>query len=110
MADKNPYLADFADRLFRLREKKGVSAREMSFALGQSHNYINGLENQNGFPKMSSFFYICEYLGVTPSEFFDYTDTDPLKTTELYREIKRLDGTSQAYFLQLARDVNARPK
>ena len=41
----------------------------MSLAIGQSPGYINGLENKNGFPSMQVFFYICEYLGVTPAEF-----------------------------------------
>ena len=61
----------FYDRLIKLRERKGVSAREMSLAIGQSPGYINGLENRYGFPSMQVFFYICEYLDVTPSEFFD---------------------------------------
>ena len=55
----------FYARLTALRQAKGVSAREMSLALGQSEGYINAIENQKGFPSMEAFFYICEYLGVT---------------------------------------------
>ena len=43
----------------------------MSLSIGQSAGYINALENRNGFPSMQVFFYICEYLGVTPAEFFE---------------------------------------
>ena len=61
----------FYQRLEKLRSEKGVSARDMSLSIGQSAGYINALENRNGFPSMQVFFYICEYLGVTPAEFFD---------------------------------------
>ncbi|CBK77748.1 Helix-turn-helix [[Clostridium] cf. saccharolyticum K10] len=59
----------FYKRLAELRANKGVSARDMSLSIGQSAGYINALENRNGFPSMQVFFYICEYLGVTPAEF-----------------------------------------
>ena len=56
----------FSRRLAQLRAQKGVSAREMSLAIGQNSSYINRIENQRAFPSMQGFFYICEYLGVTP--------------------------------------------
>ena len=59
------------ERLAKLRLQKGVSARDMSLSLGQANNYINNIENKKSLPAMQSFFYICEYLGVTPKEFFD---------------------------------------
>ena len=61
------------ERLAKLREAKGVSAREMSLSIGQSANYINKIENQKAYPSMEAFFYICKYLGVTPRDFFDET-------------------------------------
>lgn len=61
----------FADRLVSLRMKKGVSARDMSLSLGQSPSYINNIENGINLPSMTAFFYICDYLGVTPQEFFN---------------------------------------
>lgn len=60
----------FAKRLFELRSKKDVSARDMSLSLGQSESYINKIENKKALPSMNMFFYICEYLNVTPGEFF----------------------------------------
>ena len=61
----------FAHRLTYLRDLKKVSAREMSLALGQNESYINRIENGKTFPSMQAFFYICEYLGISPKEFFD---------------------------------------
>ncbi len=81
----------FYRRLAELRMEKGVSARDMSLSLGQSAGYINGLENKNGFPSMQVFFYICEYLGVTPSEFFDEGNSSPLECRELMEDLKALD-------------------
>ena len=67
------YIGLFGTRIAALREQKGVSAREMSLALGQSESYINKIENKRTFPSMSGFIYICEYLEVTPAEFFDFS-------------------------------------
>lgn len=61
----------FARRLFELRSAKNVSARDMSLSLGQSESYINKIENQKALPSMNMFFYMCEYLDVTPGEFFN---------------------------------------
>lgn len=65
------------ERLAKLRTQKGVSARDMSLSLGQANNYINNIENKKSLPSMQSFFYICEYLGVTPLEFFDEGNVYP---------------------------------
>ena len=107
--DQDIFIEKFAKRLYDLRQLTGKSARDMSLSLGQAPNYINGLESAKNYPSMKSFFYICEHLGVTPQEFFDYASDDPKKSSELYNEIKKLDGKSQEYFMGLIKDVNNRP-
>ena len=82
----------FYQRLAQLRQKKGVSAREMSLALGQSEGYINNIENGNNFPKMGIFFYICDYLGVTPREFFDTENQDPGRLADIMEKLKGLSA------------------
>lgn len=62
---------DFSDRLRYLRNKRKISAREMSIALGQNVNYINLIENGKRFPSLQGFFAICEYLKISPAAFFD---------------------------------------
>ena len=37
---------------------------------------------------MSAFFYICDYLGITPAEFFDTENKNPGKLDELYNKMK----------------------
>ncbi len=65
-----------SSRLIQLRSEKGVSAREMSLDIGQNSSYINRIENGKSMPSMQGFLYICEYLGVTPSEFFASNGTN----------------------------------
>ena len=57
-------------RITELRRKKGVAEYRMSLELGRSKNYIQGITSGRSMPSMSEFFCICEYLGVTPQEFF----------------------------------------
>ena len=87
------------ERLAKLRTQKGVSARDMSLSLGQANNYINNIENKKSLPAMQSFFYICEYLGVTPQEFFDEGNTYPETLKEFIAEARQLDPQSMQYIL-----------
>ena len=82
---------DFSLRLARLREKKGVSARDMSLSIGQNPGYINNIETGKSMPSLTGIFYICEYLGVTPSEFFDLEYTNPGKIDAIVQDMKHLD-------------------
>lgn len=81
----------FVERLASIRNQKGVSAREMSLALGQNGSYINRIENKLAFPSMQSFFYICEYLQISPKEFFDVDNPAPGKINQIIEEAKKLD-------------------
>lgn len=81
----------FAERLAKLRMAKGVSARDMSLSIGQSAGYINNIENKKNLPSMAAFFYICEYLEVSPQEFFDFDSQNPKKLDELMEYMKKLD-------------------
>ena len=82
---------DFSLRLARLREKKGVSARDMSLSIGQNPGYINNIETGKSMPSLTGIFYICEYLGVTPSEFFGLESTNPGKIDAIVHDMKHLD-------------------
>ena len=80
----------FCKRLSQLRISKSVSARDMSLSIGQSPNYINVIEGGKNYPSMESFFYICEYFGITPKEFFDVESPAPAKISELAEITKSL--------------------
>lgn len=81
----------FIKRLVSLRMAKGVSARDMSLSLGQSAGYINNIENGINFPSMTAFFYICDYLEITPKDFFDTEIPNP---TKVYHLVSAAQGLS----------------
>lgn len=96
------------ERLAKLRMQKGVSARDMSLSLGQANNYINNVENKKTLPSMQSFFYICEYLGVTPQEFFDEGNLNPTALNEFIAEAKKLDSKAMSYILGIMKELNSK--
>ncbi len=82
---------DFAMRLAMLRTKTCVSARDMSLSMGQNPGYINNIESGKSLPSLTGIFYICEYLGITPSEFFDIDSPNPAKLSKITEYLKKLD-------------------
>ena len=99
------YASWFADRLSLLRLEKGVSARDMSLSLGQCESYINKIENRRTMPSMSGFFYICEYLGISPAEFFDTTRHSPMRSNELLQKLEHLTPVKTEHILQIITDL-----
>ena len=83
----------------------GVFARDMSLSLGQSESYINKIENKRTLPSMTGFFYICDYLNITPQEFFSTDAAAPQKSKELLREIERLSPEQAEHILLVVRDI-----
>lgn len=59
------------DRISKLREEKQISERKMSLDLGHSSSYIRSITSGRALPSMTEFLYICDYLGVSPMEFFN---------------------------------------
>lgn len=96
---------DFSLRLAKLREEKGVSARDMSLSMGQNPGYINNIESGKSMPSLSGIFYICEYLGITPKDFFDIEVKNPSKATELYTVAKGLTDEQLSNLIALAKGL-----
>lgn len=96
---------DFSLRLAQLREKKGVSARDMSLSMGQNPGYINNIESGKSMPSLSGIFYICEYLGITPAEFFDVETKSPSKVSGIIANLKRLDDRQLDMISALIQDI-----
>lgn len=96
---------DFSLRLAKLREEKGVSARDMSLSMGQNPGYINNIESGKSMPSLSGIFYICEYLGITPKDFFDTEIKNPTKAAELYSVAKGLRNDQLDHLIALAKGL-----
>ena len=86
------YEDEFAPRLQQLRKQKGVSARDMSLSIGQSPSYINTIECGKALPSMSSFFCICDFLSITPSEFFNTSAQKPDRLRKAITQLENLDS------------------
>lgn len=97
------YLDKLPARLAQLRTEKNVTARKMSLDIGQNCGYINDIENNKTLPSMEGFFYICDYLKITPSDFFENESQKPEKLQHVMDKLKNLDNTqldSVAYIIE----------
>ena len=90
-------LTKFGERLAKLRTATGISARKMSFSIGQNDSYINKIENGRIYPSMTAFFEICKCLNISERDFFDLENNHPLEVNEMLTEYKRLDSSAQTH-------------
>lgn len=97
----------FCRRLTELRLEKGVSARDMSLSLGQSDSYINRIENKKMLPSLTVFFYICEFLQITPKEFFCGDEELSLQMTQLIHDLKELEPQKRDHVAAIVKDLNS---
>lgn len=72
------------DRLTQLRQMKQVSERKMSLDLGHSTSYVRSITSGKALPSMREFLYICEYLEISPIDFF--TEETQVPLTPLQQE------------------------
>ena len=90
-------------RISELRTQKEVSEYKMSLDLGHSKSYIQSISSGKALPSLSEFLYICDYLGVTPKEFFDTSQTDPILVSELYTLSKDMQKEDLEALIAVAR-------
>ena len=95
-----------SDRISVLRTKKNVSEYRMSTDLGHSKSYIQSISSGKSMPSMGEFLYICEYLGVTPREFFDDSTKDPQLVQELYELSRHLSEANLKILVDLAKRLS----
>ena len=78
------------ERITKLRLMKGVSEYQMSLDMGHSRSYIQNIVSGRTLPSMSEFLYMCEYLGVSPSAFFDEQTENPALLQKAMEEMRSL--------------------
>jgi transcriptional regulator with XRE-family HTH domain len=83
-------------RITELRLKKGVAEHRMSLDLGHSRSYMQGISSGRALPSMTEFLAICDYLEVTPKDFFDEGNTNP---TLLQATLDKLKGLPESDLL-----------
>ena len=80
------------NRITELRLKKDVSEYQMSLDLGKNKSYIQGISSGRSMPSMKQFFEICDYLEITPLEFFD---TEMAESPQFRRAVELLKELDQ---------------
>ena len=100
------YEEEFPKRLASLRIKKGISARDMSLSIGQNPGYINNIETGKALPSMANFFYICDYLNITPKDFFDMDSEDPETLNQIIANLKKLNQTKLKNLSSVIEDLS----
>lgn len=90
------------ERLSFLRTKKKISEYKMSLDLGHSKTYIQSISSGKALPSMSEFLYICEYLGVSPKQFFDDEIEEPILVQKLYKLSRNLPDDDLAVLISTA--------
>ena len=93
------------NRITQLRLQRNVSARDMSLSLGQNNSYIHQIENRKALPSLQGLFYICEYFGITPQQFFDDGDAYPDQLAELVEDLKKLDAATLGHISAIVKKI-----
>ena len=96
---------DVAARVARLRMQKGVSARDMSLSLGQNPGYVNNIETGKTRPSLTGILYICEYFGITPAQFFDFSVEAPQELEQTVQLLKRLNQNQLSHVRAVIQDI-----
>ena len=78
--------------------------KEGLLPIGQNESYINRIENQKAYPSMQSFLYICEYLNITPRDFFDPQNPDAYLISEINAVLKDLSTEQLNIILSVAQN------
>lgn len=96
------------ERISLLRTNLGISEYKMSLDLGHSKSYIQSISSGKSLPSLSEFLYICEYLGVTPREFFNTESTEPQLVHQLTEQLHLLSKDDLALLVQIAERLGAK--
>jgi transcriptional regulator with XRE-family HTH domain len=96
------------DRISQLRTNQGISEYKMSLDLGHSKSYVQSISSGRALPSMSEFLYICEYLGVTPKEFFDGDVAEPQIIQQLVNHALLLSPDDLLLLVDLAKRLEAK--
>ncbi len=96
------------ERISVLRTKKNVSEYRMSTDLGHSKSYMQSISSGRSMPSLGEFLYICEYLGVTPKEFFDEDMKEPQLVQRLCELTRNMSDADLNILINTAERLNGK--
>lgn len=88
-------------RITELRIKKGVAEHKMSLDLGHSRSYMQGISSGRALPSMTEFLAICDYLDVSPLDFFDESKANPPLIEEINKKLKNFSDEDLLLLLSI---------
>lgn len=89
------------NRITELRMKKEVSEYKMSLDLGHSKSYVQSITSGRALPSMTEFLYMCDYLGITPRDFFDEKSQNPMLIQIALEGMKELSDRDLQLLLEM---------
>ena len=90
------------ERITELRIKKGISEHRMSMDLGHARSYIHGIVCGKTLPSMTEFLSICDYLEITPKNFFDENTDNGVLLTRLDQYSRDLNESDLSLVVTMA--------
>lgn len=66
------------------------------------------IENKKMYPSMTAFLYICEYLNISPKDFFDESNIYPKAIDELLVDLKKLDEQTLLYISGIVKEITSK--
>ena len=74
-----------------LRLRKGLTQDNLAEMVSCNTSHISNIETGKSMPSLAGIFYICDFLDITPAEFFDDGSEDPARLKDLIGYLKQLD-------------------
>lgn len=96
------------DRITYLRMQKNVSEYKMSLDLWHGKSYIQSIASGRALPSMSEFLYICDYLDVSPKNFFDPELKDPVLLEQAVSSMKELSNPDLRLLISIIDRLNVK--
>ena len=93
------------NRIAQLRMQKIFPPRDRPPPRAQNNSYINQIENKKALPSLQGLFYICEYFGITPQQFFDDGNAYPVQLADLVEDMKKLDAASLEHIAAIVKEM-----
>lgn len=90
-----------SQRITALRIKKNIAEHKMSLELGHSRSYISSISSERALPSITEFLAICDYLNVSPRDFFEEENPNPALIKDIANRLKKLSDKDLALIVNI---------
>ncbi|MCI8619060.1 MAG: helix-turn-helix transcriptional regulator [Oscillospiraceae bacterium] len=95
------------DRITQLRLQKNVTEKKISRDIGKTSTYLSSMNKNKSMPSLRTLISICEYLNVSLSDFFDFTNNPyPVKINEIRNELLKFSENELDALLHFLQEIN----